>query len=274
MKFKHNKKRNTAFLYETLIKELTKCVVHKDDKRKEFIVNTMRQYFNSNAPLGKELRIYRDLNETTGVDLYTAERLLSESKKDFISMDRKQVFNLQTNLINEINKVLGKGVFNNFVPNYKSLATIYQIFLDDNSTKELILLERRVLTGMVSKDEKAPSKDMPHVNNLTLTTFIKNYNNKYSETISEEQQKLLKKYILSFSDNGLELKAYLNEEISRLKEEVKLIQEQEDLSGYEDLKGRFGELESLLESFGNHKVDQKMITKVLKIQKLVKENHE
>ena len=79
MKFKHNKKRNTAFLYETLIKELTKAVVHKDIERKNFIVETMKQYFNSNTPLGKELRIYRDLNETAGVDLYTAERLLAES---------------------------------------------------------------------------------------------------------------------------------------------------------------------------------------------------
>ena len=28
MKLKHNKKRNTAFLYEALVKELTKSIVH------------------------------------------------------------------------------------------------------------------------------------------------------------------------------------------------------------------------------------------------------
>ena len=43
MKFKHNKKRNTAFLYETLIKELTKAVVHKDEEKRKFIVDTMKQ---------------------------------------------------------------------------------------------------------------------------------------------------------------------------------------------------------------------------------------
>ena len=126
MKFKHNKKRNTAFLYETMIKELTKAVVQNDPERKKIIVDIMKQYFNSNTPLGKELRVYRDLNETTGVDLYTAERLLSESKNDFHTMDRKEIFNLQTELISEINKAIGKDAFNNFVPNYKSLATIYQ----------------------------------------------------------------------------------------------------------------------------------------------------
>jgi len=35
MKVKYNKKRNTAFLYETLVKELTKSIVNKDDGRKK-----------------------------------------------------------------------------------------------------------------------------------------------------------------------------------------------------------------------------------------------
>ena len=274
MKFKHNKKRNTAFLYETLIKELTKAVVHKDIERKNFIVETMKQYFNSNTPLGKELRIYRDLNETAGVDLYTAERLLAESKKDFHSMDRKEIFNLQTELISEINKAIGKEAFNNFVPNYKSIATIYQIFLNKSSTKELILLERRVLSNLVSKGKAPVSKKMPHVNNLTLTTFIKNYNKKYAESITENQQKLLNKYILSFSDNGLELKAYLNEEVSRLKSEMETILEKEEISSDKDLQTKFSEVYDLLESFNKSRVSHEMITKILKIQNLIKEAKE
>ena len=274
MKFKHNKKRNTAFLYETMIKELTKAVVNKDLERKSFIVETMKQYFNSNTPLGKELRIYRDLNETSGVDLYTAERLLVESKKDFHSMDRKEIFNMQTELISEINKAIGKEAFNNFVPNYKNLATIYQIFSNQSSTKELILLERRVLKTLVSKSNKAPAKQMPHVNNLTLKTFIKNYNDKYAQSITENQQELLNKYILSFSDNGLEFKIYLNEEVSRLKSELATILEDKDLTSDSDLKGKLTELQGLLESFGRTKIDEKMIVKVLKVQNLIKETKE
>jgi len=38
MKMKHNKKRNTAFLYECLIKELTKTIVRKEIDKKEKIV--------------------------------------------------------------------------------------------------------------------------------------------------------------------------------------------------------------------------------------------
>ncbi len=35
MKLKHNKKRNTAFLYEALVKELTKAVVNKEYRKKK-----------------------------------------------------------------------------------------------------------------------------------------------------------------------------------------------------------------------------------------------
>ena len=37
---KHNKKRNTAFLYESLVKELTKAVVRQEETKKKKIYNT------------------------------------------------------------------------------------------------------------------------------------------------------------------------------------------------------------------------------------------
>ena len=134
------------------------------------------------------------------------------------------------------------------------------------------MLERKVLSNLVSKRKNVAAKQMPHVNNLTLKTFISNYNKKYSDTITEQQQQLLNKYILSFTDNGLELKAYLNEEVQRLKKEVDLILEQADVASDKDLASKFTELQKLLESFGRARVDNNMITKILKIQNLVKES--
>jgi len=115
---------------------------------------------------------------------------------------------------------------------------------------------------------------MPHVNNLTLTTFIKNYNNKYSQNISENQQQLLNKYILSFSDNGLEFKAYLNEEVARLKNDLDTILEKEEITSDNDLESKFKEVRTLLESFNKLRIDQKLVAKVLKIQALIEETNE
>ena len=72
----------------------------------------------------------------------------------------------------------------------------------------------------------------------------------------------------------MELKAYLNEEVQRLKQEIASILEQQQVTSDPDLSSKFEELQSLLESFGRSRVDNDMITKVLKIQNLVKESKE
>ena len=50
VRHKHNKKRNTAFLYEVLVKELTKAIVEKQSKRKVEIAKTLKKYFNKILP--------------------------------------------------------------------------------------------------------------------------------------------------------------------------------------------------------------------------------
>ena len=42
---KHNKKRNTAFLYECLIKELTRAVVREDKKRQFITKKVIKEFF-------------------------------------------------------------------------------------------------------------------------------------------------------------------------------------------------------------------------------------
>ena len=60
---RHNKKRNTAFLYECLIKQLTIAIVRKDENLKESIVNIVREYFNKSSILYEDLQLYNQLLE-------------------------------------------------------------------------------------------------------------------------------------------------------------------------------------------------------------------
>ena len=46
MKQRHNKKRNTAFLYETLIVELTKSSVRNDTNRKRNVIAILKEFFS------------------------------------------------------------------------------------------------------------------------------------------------------------------------------------------------------------------------------------
>ena len=191
MKLKHNKKRNTAFIYEALVREVAKAVVKKDENKKSLIVKIIKEHFAPNSILLKELKLYKMLEETRSLDIYTAERLIKEAQIDYRRLNKDDIFKKQTSLIGNINKKLTSEVFSNFVPSYKSLATIAQVFSVDVDTKERVLLERKLLGAMVMK-EGAPvkSKNMPHIDGLVYKTFVKKFNEKYDKELLPEQKKV------------------------------------------------------------------------------------
>ena len=64
---KHNKKRNTAFIYETLSRELTKAIVDKDAKRKSMVVSLVKEHFSAGSVLTQELNHYKILLESEDI---------------------------------------------------------------------------------------------------------------------------------------------------------------------------------------------------------------
>jgi len=272
MKLKHNKKRNTAFLYEALVKEITKAIVDKDVKKKNALVSLVKEHFAPNTALRQELDLVKMLCETKHVDIYTAERLIAESQKQYNGLDKKQIFNEQTNVINKINKIAGKQTFNNFVPNYKYLATISQLFSGGPDIKQRVLLERTLIGSMTTRPGKvSKAKEMPHIDKLVFKTVIESFNKKYNGQLLEEQKELLNKYIVSFGENAVEFKVYVNEELGRLKNEVTSLHSNEIFSEDLDLKHKLLEVNEALNKLQTKKVGPPLVEKVMQIQKLVKE---
>tara|TARA_B100000530_G_C15934121_1_gene478288 strand:- start:783 stop:1607 length:825 start_codon:yes stop_codon:yes gene_type:complete len=271
MKMKHNKKRNTAFLYETLVRELTTCVVNADHKRKSKIVSIMKEFFKRDTALGTELELYRTLYETTDVDPLTSEKLLLEVKRVYQGLSQEEVFVQQSELIGTINRELGKGTFSNFVPNYKDLATISQIFDAKTTIKRRTLLEKKVLDSMSSSKQEVVQESLKPVDNLVYTTFVKKFNEQYSGTLREEQNKLLSSYIVSFSDNGVSLKMFMNEEIARLKTVVEDSLQLNEVASDEMMVEKTQKVLKTLDSFAEKQIDRAMLKKLLKIQELAAE---
>ena len=172
-KLKHNKKRNTAFLFETLVKELTKASVSKDDARRASITSILKKHFKKGNILYRELSLYRSVNEAIGTDRMTAERILSEAKRFYAMIPQGDIFASQTELIDDINKEVGESTYTNFVPNYKNLATLFQVFGDSIDLKDRVLLENQVIRNMLNADEK--TIQMQHINNLAYKSFTKRF---------------------------------------------------------------------------------------------------
>ena len=270
MRLRHNKKRNTAFLYETLVRELTKCIVAKNEKRKEIIISLVKEHFAMGTSLRKELDLYRALYETDSLEVHVSEKLLYEVKRSHGSLDRKKIFKEQTALINKINKMLSKNIFSNFVPNYKSLATISQILNPDVSVKHRVLLENNLIQK-ISTTVSEEVETMAPMDNLVYKTFVKKFNKEYNGRLLEEQRELLNKYIASFHDNGVELKIFLNEEISRLKNVLNKSLKSEEIIKDSVLYKNANRVLSILEGYGQTELDSGMIQQVLKVQALVEE---
>ena len=80
MKMKHNKKRNTGFIYEAIIRELARSIHEGKEDKKSKIIKIIRESFRSTTLLGKDLDLYKSILETKNVDKYTAEKIIFQSK--------------------------------------------------------------------------------------------------------------------------------------------------------------------------------------------------
>ena len=83
MKLKHNKKRNTAFLFEALVRELTRTAIRKDAQSSGACKAILKEHFSSGSVLYEELKLYRALYETQGLSRTSAEKLIKEVRETY-----------------------------------------------------------------------------------------------------------------------------------------------------------------------------------------------
>ncbi len=264
MRLKHNKKRNTAFVYEALVRELTESVVKNNRNKQNKIVSILKEHFSSDSVLKEELDLYKSIYETKEMQKETAEKIIGQVKEMHVSLDKRKLFLEQSALINKINRTLSNKVYGNFVPNYKTIASVYSIFQDALPVKDRVLLEESIAENMSSSIEQVPDVQQP-IDTIVYNTFVESFNEEYSEVLSESQKQLLSNYISSFTDNGLGMKVYLNEEIGRLKEKLVTLQETEDLG----LKEKFDKVYNTLESTRDEEIGVRTLEIVLNTQELL-----
>ena len=69
MKLKHNKKRNTAFIFEVLVSEVSKASMHNQPGRKQAAINILKKYFQKGCPLKEELEVYKSFDALEGASI-------------------------------------------------------------------------------------------------------------------------------------------------------------------------------------------------------------
>lgn len=269
MKIKHNKKRNTAFVYEALIREKTVAVLKGDVEKQQKIVEVLRRHFKPTGILQRDLNCYRSIYEGRNLSANLGEKILNESKMQKRLINPDELFEAQTELIHDINKTISPELFANFVPNYKSLATIDQIFSLSTNPKDRIILENQILETMQQTTENTTIESP--VDDVVYRSFVKKFNEKYEDELLEEQKKLLSYYISSFTDNALTLKTFLNEEIGRLRRAMTEALNDKSIKNDPEMIEKSKKISLKLESYASSDVNEALLSTILKTQKLVKE---
>ena len=268
MKIKHNKKRNTAFVYEALVREGTSAILQGDEKRRNIVVSLIKKHFINGSLLKKDLDCYRSLYETKNLDTDNCSKIIREAKLQKALIDPVGLFEKQTALIHDVNKELDPNIFNNFVPNYKSLANIYQMFSNSTAPKDKVLLENVVINQM---QEKEKTETIKNIDNSVINSFVQKFNNKYEQELFEEQKTVLNLYIKSFMDNSVEFKMFLNEEIKRLKEQVQTAKSNRVIADDTDMLDKAETVINKLDSFKQTEINESVLSTILKVQSLVRE---
>jgi len=264
MKPKHNKKRNTAFLFEALVREMTKAVVRGNKKKKNKVLKIMKEHFAKGNPLYKELQLYKSIYETKNVDHLTAAKIVVECRNEHRQLDKKEVFKYQSFLISEVNKTVSPRVYNNFVPNYRALATIAQLFSDNTPAKTRVLLENNLIKQMTIPQTTLPEKK--GLDDFTFTQYVKVFNKEYSTLLSEQ------KMVLGlFINDQVSLASFLNEEVGRLRCALQKGLEAREIKEDTVMNENTKKIIQILDNVKNTKLSEQTIIDILKIQKLVSE---
>jgi hypothetical protein len=131
-----------------------------------------------------------------------------------------------------------------------------------------VLLENELVEKMSSA--KTEEKMVP-MDNIVFKSFVKRFNDEYGGKLLQEQKTLLNKFVASFNDNGVELKVYLNDEVGRLKKELKESFTKEEFQADTQMLENANKVMATLDSYQTSKPSKEMVEEVIKIQGLVKE---
>ena len=213
---RHSKFRNTGILFEVLAKQVTADIIANNTKSPA--KNILHKYFNENSELGKEWQLYNTLLSEKIKDQIHAERLLSVVLESRKKINYDVLLEQKYNLIKDLKgKYPLEEMFKTPVKNYRTLASIYKLFEDICSddvkfdVKEVYQAKNCIIEHIVDKPKVVTEeedifnyyKNQPEeIRLLSWKLLVEKLNNKYKNTLNEEQKSILREYICNVSNTN------------------------------------------------------------------------
>jgi hypothetical protein len=228
-KIKHSKFKNTGFIFELLVRQITSEIMSSNNSVAEKI---LKENFNSKKELSRELKLYQYLINEKYNSESKAEQFINTICEARKRLDENKLIKEKYNLIKQLKETYNIDEFiKSPVSNYKTLASIYKLF-EVSSTDEqydptdivssrFTIAENIINTSIQNKDFKIKNavleeykKQDEDLRAISYKFLVENFNKKY-KNLTSDQKGLLREYINNINNTG-KLNAYVSEEISKL----------------------------------------------------------
>ena len=233
---KHSKFRNTGFLFELLVRQVTSDILNN---RKGIAEGLLKKYFNSKTELSNELKLYQFIVSERYNNENRAERFVDAVVESRAKLDEKKILKEKYNLIKEIKDNYAiEDFLRSQIPNYKVLASVYKIFeykvnVDQNyDPKDFVNTKYTLVEHLIGKTPTTKAltettihtdlkKEDKEIQLLSYKMLVDSFNKKYNN-LNDKQKGLLKEYINSYT-NSDNLKNHVVGEVKSLIKEFKRI---------------------------------------------------
>jgi hypothetical protein len=228
-KIKHSKFKNTGFIFELLVRQITSEIMSSSKSVAETI---LKEHFNAKKELSKELKLYQFLiNEKYNSEV-KAEKFIDTILDARKQLDEKKLIKEKYNLIKQIKETYGLDEFiKSPISNYKTLASIYKIFEvvstneqfdpTDIVSSRFTIAENIINSSIQNKEARIKDavleeykKQDEDLRAISYKMLVESFNNKY-KNLTEEQKLLLREYINNINNTG-KLNEYISTEIIKL----------------------------------------------------------
>ena len=235
-KIKHSKFKNTGFIFELLVRQITSEIMSANKSVAERI---LKEHFNSKKELSKELKLYQYLINEKYNSESKAEKFIDTVCEARKRLDETKLTKEKYNLIKVIKEQYGLEEFiKSPVSNYKALASIYKIFEVTTSNEQyeptdivnarFTIAENIINSSIQNKDVKIKDavleeyrKQDDDLRAITYKLLVESFNKKY-KNLTSGQKDLLREYINNINDTG-KLNKYISEEVTKLSTELRQI---------------------------------------------------
>jgi len=282
-RIKHTKIKNVSILFEVLARKVTSDIL--DNNNEHNALKILKEYFNKNTQLRKELNLYRSLMKNKFNSESKASSFIDVIIEARKSLDNKKLRREKYNIIKEIkNNFQLDDLFSIKFDNYNVMASVYKLFEYNTMINETInpedlikskftVVDYMLKENVNSKNNKNGTFDIfknenKEVKLLTNKILIDKFNKKYGKKLNENQKALVKEYINNIS-NSNSLHSFINKNVPLINEQLKsILKNIENTAIKIKIKEVVSQLNKLTE---NKKIKDDNIVSLMKVYELIDE---